>query len=100
MVSQHDLRKQQKRLTWTSFHLPSTQPWPIWSDVTVPEDNQSLDPHLGYLCNVQGVENVRLARRVENAEQAAFIIRKFIVCLVYRDLLPECPNSLRRQLQT
>ncbi|OAL54201.1 hypothetical protein IQ07DRAFT_584781 [Pyrenochaeta sp. DS3sAY3a] len=74
MVALDDIRKQQKRLTWTPFHLPSTQPWPIWSDITVPENNESLDPHLGYLCNVQGVENVRIARRVENVEQAAFII--------------------------
>lgn len=70
------LRKLRQRTTWTSFHLPSTQPWPTWPSAAIPGEDQTQDPYLGVLAHVPGVENVRLARRVEDVEQAAFIVRK------------------------
>jgi hypothetical protein len=80
----------QKRLTWTTFHLSSAKPWPTWPDAAVPGGTQYSDLYLGLLCNVPGVKNVRLGRRVEDVEQAAFIIREFITYgsyVVYRPLL-------------
>lgn len=69
--------RMEKRFTWTSFHLPSTQSWPTWPSTAIPGEHQNPDPYLGVLCNVPGVENVRLARRVEDVEQAAYIVREF-----------------------
>jgi hypothetical protein len=77
------IRMMQKRLTWTSFHYPSTQSWPTWPSAAIPGEGQNPDPYFEVLCNVPGVENVRIARKVEDVEQAAYIVRKFycLLCL-------------------
>lgn len=74
----------QKRFTWTSYHHPSTQSWPTWPSTAIPGEGQNPDPYLEVLCNVPGVENVRIAHRVEDVKQAAYIIRKFyyLLCLL------------------
>lgn len=77
MMIDRNLRRTQKRTTWTSFHLPSTQPWPTWPSASIPEGDRDPDPYLGILSNVSGVENVRLARRVEDVEQAAYVVLEF-----------------------
>ncbi|KAF1978473.1 hypothetical protein BU23DRAFT_564065 [Bimuria novae-zelandiae CBS 107.79] len=46
----------------------------MWPDAAETGEIQYSNSYLGPLCNVQGVENVRLARRVKDVEQAAFII--------------------------
>jgi hypothetical protein len=66
-----------KRLTWTSFHHPSTQSWPPWPSAAIPGEGQNPDPYFDVFCNVPGVENVRIARNVEDVEQATYIVRKF-----------------------
>jgi hypothetical protein len=78
-----NIRLMQKRLTWTSFHHPSTQPWPRWPSAAIPGEGQNPDPYFEVLCNVPGVENVRIARKVEDFEQAAYIVREFhhLLCL-------------------
>jgi hypothetical protein len=68
----------QKRMLWTFFRLPSTQLWPAWPDTAVPGEEKHSDLYLGPLSDTPGLENVRLGRRVEEAEHAAFITRKFI----------------------
>jgi hypothetical protein len=72
ITTDRDIRKMEKRLTWTYFYLPSTESW----------KELGQDPYLGVLCSVPGVENVRLARRAEDVEQAAYIVCEFNVhCL-------------------
>jgi hypothetical protein len=71
------IRMMQKRLTWTSFHHLSTQSWPTWPSAAIPGEGQNPDPYFEVLCNVPGVENVRIARKVEDVKQAAYIVRKF-----------------------
>lgn len=83
MFLEDDTGMIQKRFTWTLFHHLSTQSWPTWPSAAIPGEVQKPDPYLEVLCNVPGVENVRIARRVEDATQAAYIICKFyhLLCL-------------------
>ncbi|KAK8122174.1 hypothetical protein PG984_010844 [Apiospora sp. TS-2023a] len=54
-------------VTWTRFHLPLEQEWPIWS-VT------HADVHVGPLAGVEGVLKASLGRMVERPAQAAYVI--------------------------
>lgn len=61
------LRMEQRRTTWTRFHLPGGQNWPKWT-------TSYSNTYLGPLTDVPGCEKVRLGRKVEDPEQAVFII--------------------------
>jgi len=54
-------------MSWTRFHLPQEQEWPMWS---VNHD----DVHAGPLVDVQGCRKLSLGRMVDNPEQAVYII--------------------------
>lgn len=62
-------RHEKALITWTRFHLPREQEWPMWS---VGYD----DFHVGPLEGVQGWRKALLGRMVDNPEQAAYIIGK------------------------
>jgi hypothetical protein len=82
ITTDRDIRKMEKRLTWTLFYLPSTESWPPLPSTSATGKELGQDPYLGVLCSVPGAENVRLARRAEDVEQAAYIVCKFNVhCL-------------------
>lgn len=81
MLTHTHIRLMQKRLTWTLFHHLSTQSWPAWPSAVIPREGQNPDPYFEVLYNVPGVENVRIARKVEDVEQAAYIVRKFYYLL-------------------
>jgi hypothetical protein len=83
ITTERDLRKMRKRITWTSFDLPSAQHWPTWRDAAISGEFENPDPYLGVLQHVPGVENVRLARRVENPEQAAYVVREFYRPIIF-----------------
>lgn len=53
--------------SWTRFHLPLGQDWPIWP-------GNPADVQLGPLAGVEGCLKAWLGRIVETPEQAAFII--------------------------
>jgi hypothetical protein len=87
ITTDRDLRKMRKRITWTSFHLPSTQPWPTWAGQAIAGGNETTDPYRGVLHKVPGLENVRLARRAEDVEQAAYILRQFYRPIISIELI-------------
>ncbi|KAF2663355.1 hypothetical protein BT63DRAFT_461464 [Microthyrium microscopicum] len=74
ITSEDHFGTMQKRLTWTLFHHASTKPWPTWPNGTLPREGQNLDPYFEVLCHVPGVENVRIGRKVEDVDQAAYIV--------------------------
>ncbi|KAI1470385.1 uncharacterized protein F4812DRAFT_417327, partial [Daldinia caldariorum] len=61
------LHQQHKRTSWTRFHLPRRQDWPIWS-------TGHLDAHSSPLATVPGCQKVWLGRNTDDPEQAALII--------------------------
>ncbi|KAK1762007.1 hypothetical protein QBC33DRAFT_614563 [Phialemonium atrogriseum] len=61
------LRREQKRTTWTRFHLRRGQDWPKWM-------TGRLNIYLGPLADVTGRGKVRLGRKVDDPEQAALIV--------------------------
>lgn len=95
LTNASEILKMHKRLTWTLFHLPPDQTWPAWpSSISVRED-LDISSYLGPLSNVAGLENVRLGRRVEDPEQAAFIICEYIASSIVFGFLA-CTVCLRR----
>lgn len=66
------LRREQKRTTWTRFHLPRGQDWPKWM-------TGRLNTYLGPLADVTGRGKVRLGRKVDDPEQAALIVRECVL---------------------
>ncbi|KAI1101160.1 hypothetical protein F4804DRAFT_316936 [Jackrogersella minutella] len=65
--TKNQLRQQHKRTSWTRFHLPRAQDWPIWS-------TDHSNAHLGPLEGVPGCQKVWLGRQVDDPEQAALIV--------------------------
>lgn len=62
-------------ITWTEFHLPQGQEWPVW---TVEHDNV----HIGPLVNMGCCYNFKLARMVDKPDYAAYIIGKYLYTLL------------------
>ncbi|KAK3317419.1 hypothetical protein B0T19DRAFT_291536 [Cercophora scortea] len=60
-------RRENKRNTWTRFHLSRERSWPQWAPC-----HSNL--YFGPLEGVPGLERVRLGRMVEDPEQAVFNI--------------------------
>lgn len=68
-----ELRLERQRTTWTRFHLLRGQDWPTWS-TTAGNPNDADRSYLGPLAGVTGCLKVWLGRKVEDPEQAVFVV--------------------------
>lgn len=71
------------RLTsWTRFHLPREQEWPTWSA------GQAGGGHYGPLKGVKGCFMASLGRKVDDPEEAVYIIGEYHLHRNYMKSLP------------
>ncbi len=93
------LRLERQRTTWTKFHLVSEQNRPAWS-TTTGSSNDAHRTHLGPLAGAASRLKVWLGRKVEDSEQAVFVVGKCPVFQLIYDFLNDTQSKTVWELES